>query len=159
VPEIDLTLLSEPTDAFEKKRNLFAYGPHQRPKNTTSPRTENTGGLPGTLSSGAKKTLEEEAAKAAAKEAEQAASLPDPPEMNFKFVGFIGPPSEKTVFLTDEEAEKNFIAGVGEAIAGQFQILEIGYEYVEIGYTDPIFDGQSKRIILAEWSVEEEEEE
>ena len=74
----------------------------------------------------------------------------------FKFVGFIGPPSEKTIFLTDEEAEENYIGGVGDAIAGQFRILDIGYEYVEIGYTDPLFEGQSERVILAEWSTEEE---
>lgn len=158
VPEIDLTLLEEQTDRFENERNLFAYGQNRRPKNTPPPKTGTNSGLSGTVPGGATKTPEEVAAEEAAEQAEKAAILPDPPEVNFKFVGFIGPPSEKTVFFTDEEAEENYIGGVGEAIAGQFRILEIGYEYVDIGYTDPIFDGQSKRIILAEWSEEEEED-
>ena len=155
VPEIDLAVLEERTDAFENERNLFAYGRNQR-QQSSAPPPGRTGPASET------KTPEEEAAeKEKAKEAEdekeKTASLPDPPEVSFKFVGFIGPPSEKTVFLTDEEAETNYIGGVGEAVGGQFRILEIGYEYVDIGYTDPMFDGQSKRIILAEWSEEEEE--
>jgi hypothetical protein len=156
VPPIDLALLEETSDAFENLRNLFAYGQNRQRNSGTPPPslTEPPAGPP--VIAGGTKTPEEKAADLAAEAAVEAAKLPDPPEMNLKFVGFIGPPAEKTVFLIDEEAEENYIGGVGEAIAGQFRILEIGYEYIEIGYTDPIFEGQSERVILAEWSEEEE---
>lgn len=161
VPPIDLSRLEEPMVDFVNNRNLFEYGRAKRPSRGEDGRTPDlpgnrgrTPGLPGAGGAGAEDKEPEQ------KEPEtEKVVLPDPPEMNIKFVGFIGPPENKTVFLTDEEAEEDYIGGVGEPIAGQFRILEIGYEYVEIGYTDPIFEGQSKRVILAEWSEEEEEEE
>lgn len=160
VPPIDLALLEEPTDAFVNDRNLFNYGQKKRTRPTAPPPKSDT---PITvldpIAGDGIKTPEEVEAAEEKKAAEEAAKLPDPPEVTLQFVGFIGPPSEKTIFLTDEEAEENYIGTVGEAIAGQFRILTIGYEYVEIGFTDPIFEGQSERIILAEWSEEEEEEE
>jgi len=160
VPPIDLAQLDEPTDDFVNDRNLFEYGRAKRPPRGEGGRTPglpgNTGRTPGLPGAGG---AAEESKVVEEKEPEtEKVELPDPPEMNLKFVGFIGPLENKTVFLTDEEAEESYIGGVGEPIAGQFRILEIGYEYVEIGYTDPIFEGQSERVILAEWSEEEEEE-
>ena len=162
VPEIDLAQLDEPTDEFENERDLFVYG-RSRPNrggNTAGSGGFGGGNTPpgGGFGGGNAKPPEkpgEETAEEAAEEA--AAKLPDPPEVTLQFVGFIGPPEDKTVFLNDEEAEENYIAGVGEAVAGQFRIMEIGYEYVEIGFTDPLFEGQSERIILAEWSEEDDE--
>ena len=84
--------------------------------------------------------------------------LPDPPEMTLTFVGFVGPPEDKIVFLRDEEAEKEYIGEKGEVIAGQFRIVEVGYEHIEMGYSDPIFAGMTERIILAEWAESEEDD-
>lgn len=159
VPPIDLALLDVTPDAFENNRNLFAFGSNRPPRNTrsTSGGTEGGNNPFGGPASGVVKPPEETVPEVVETPGEKLVVLPDPPEMSLKFVGFIGPPAEKTVFLIDEEAEENYVGGVGEAIAGQFRILEIGYEYVDIGYTDPLFEGQSERIILAEWSEEEEE--
>jgi len=161
VPEIDLALLEDPTDPFENERDLFVYGRARPPRGGITPPADGSrpDDDPGLVPGGGQKTPEQQVEEEAPEEATEAAAakLPDPPEVTIQFVGFIGPPEEKTVFLTDEEAEENYIAGVGEAVAGQFRILEIGYEFVEIGFTDPLFEGQSERIILAEWSEEDGE--
>jgi hypothetical protein len=162
VPEIDLAQLDEPTDEFENERDLFVYGRARPPRGGNTTATGGFGGgntSPGGGFGGGTTKPPEETEKTENGEApkETVAPLPDPPEVTLQFVGFIGPPEDKTVFLTDEEAEENYIAGVGEAVAGQFRIMEIGYEYVEVGFTDPLFEGQSERIILAEWSEEDDE--
>ena len=160
VPEIDLALLDQESDAFINDRNLFTYGSSRRQNRGNSgtlPGQTPRGGGAGSPFGGAVTPPEETETATKAPVEEEPEPLPDPPEVTFKFVGFIGPPTDKTVFLEDEEAEEEYIGGVGESIAGQFRILEIGYEFVEIGYTDPLFEGQSTRIILAEWSEIDEE--
>ncbi len=161
VPPIDLARLDETSDTFRNDRNLFAYGQAKRPPQggPGGGGGGNGGQGPNLPGAGGSQPVEDPEDVEEKTPVDKLEVLPDPPEMNLQFVGFIGPPAEKTVFLTDEDAEENYIGGVGDAIAGQFRILEIGYEYVDIGYTDPLFEGQSERVILAEWSEEEEEEE
>ncbi len=69
---------------------------------------------------------------------------PTPPPIKFRFLGMMGP-TKKTlaVFL---DADNILLARKGEVIQGKFRVLEIGVEWADIGYVDPIFKDQKMRL-------------
>jgi hypothetical protein len=69
---------------------------------------------------------------------------PTPPPIKFRFMGMMGP-AKKTlaVFL---DADNILLARKGEVIQGKFRVIEIGVEWADIGYVDPIFKDQKKRL-------------
>lgn len=69
---------------------------------------------------------------------------PVAPQINFKFMGVIGPAKRKVgIFL---EGDKMLLARKGEVLDGRFRILEIGPEWAEVGYVDPIFKDQKQQV-------------
>ena len=71
---------------------------------------------------------------------------PTPPAVNFSFVGYIGPPEARIgVFnVRTPDGDELRLAGEGEIIAERFRITRIGFEEVEIGYTDEQFAKERK---------------
>lgn len=71
---------------------------------------------------------------------------PQPPPINFRFVGLMGNPKKPLVaFLNGSEV---MLGRKGETLAGQFRLIEVGPEWVLVGYTDPAFKGESKKLEL-----------
>ena len=109
----------------------------------------------------ARKAAEEAAAKAAQEQAqkaqEQATILanqppppppkPQPPAINYKFIGYFGP-SENKIAILNDGTDLIFVRQ-GERVGGQFKILEIGYESVKFGYTDPKFKGETTTLPMS----------
>jgi len=63
------------------------------------------------------------------------------PAINYKFIGYFGP-SENKIAILNDGTDLIFVRQ-GEKLGGQFKILEIGYESVKFGYTDPKFKGET----------------
>jgi hypothetical protein len=60
---------------------------------------------------------------------------PPPPPITLKFIGIMGPESSKIAVLSDGRGSP--VAGKeGEIVLGQYRILKIGVESVEIAYAD-----------------------
>jgi hypothetical protein len=103
----------------------------------------------------AQQQVAQQAAQAAAQRAaEEQAKLPPPPpprpvppSFNYKFIGYIGPPEHKIAVLHDG-TDLVFVKK-GEVITGSFRILDIGYESIKIGYTDPQFRGESQTLPMS----------
>jgi len=69
---------------------------------------------------------------------------PTPPPIKFRFMGMMGPANKTLgVFL---DADNILLARKGEMIQGKFRVIEIGVEWADIGYVDPIFKDQKKRL-------------
>ena len=71
---------------------------------------------------------------------------PQPPAVNFKFVGYLGPPAALIgVFqVSTPDGEEVVLAAEGEVLAENFRVHRIGYEEVEIGYTQEPFLNEKK---------------
>jgi hypothetical protein len=69
---------------------------------------------------------------------------PTPPPIKFKFMGMMGPTNKTLAVFLD--ADNILLARKGEVIQGKFRVLEIGVEWADIGYVDPIFKDQKKRL-------------
>ncbi len=100
----------------------------------------------------------EEAAQRAAQEAARRAAedasrppppppKPVPPPINYKFIGYVGPPDHKIAVLTNG-ADLVF-ARQGDEVEKGIRILEIGYESIKFGYTDPKFRGESQTLPMS----------
>ena len=66
--------------------------------------------------------------------------------MNFKFVGYLGPQAALIgVFrVSTPDGEEVVLAAEGEVLAENFRVNRIGYEEVEIGYTQEPFLSEKK---------------
>lgn len=72
---------------------------------------------------------------------------PRPPQITYKFVGYIGPPENKLAVLDD--GGDLLFARAGDNVGEQFRIMEIGYESIKFGYTDDRFVGESRTIPMS----------
>jgi hypothetical protein len=71
---------------------------------------------------------------------------PTPPAMNYKFVGVMGPATRKVGVFMD--GDKMVLARKGEIIDGKFRVIEIGVEWAWMGYADPKFKDDRKKLDL-----------
>jgi len=70
---------------------------------------------------------------------------PTPPEMSFKFLGYLGKPADKLAVLSDTGGGGDIHSvRAGEGIDGKFKVLQIDYETMTLGYTDPKFSQEQK---------------
>lgn len=163
IPKVDWAALTAPRPAYDPSgRNIFQFGAIPAP--TPVPLTAQEKAA----IEAARKAAEEErkrqeelmrqqqAAAAAAQQAEQTriASLPPPPPpkpvppaINYKFIGYVGPSDSKIAVLHD--GTDLIFVRQGEKIGGQFKILEIGYESIKFGYTDPRFKGETTTLPMS----------
>ena len=144
-PVIRLTDLEHPAAAFNPSggRNLFAFAEERRTALASAqararkqpPKTK-----PSPPPAAAKPVVPPPPPQKAA------AAQPTPPEVNFEFVGYLGPQSSLIgVFrVTTPDGEEVVLAGVGETLAENFRVYRIGYEEVEIGYTQAPFLNERK---------------
>ena len=72
---------------------------------------------------------------------------PQPPPINYKFIGYFGP-SENKIAILNDGTDLIFVRQ-GEKVGGQFRILEIGYESVKFGYTDPKFKTETTTLPMS----------
>ena len=72
---------------------------------------------------------------------------PIPPEMNYRFLGYFGPPANKLAVLSDNRSGGDVqIVGKGDTFDGKFKLLGIDFESVTIGYTDPRFAQEQRTL-------------
>jgi len=160
-PDVDLALLTQqPGDYDGGGRNLFDYGVIKPP--------------PPSAEELARRAAEAEKARLAAeeqrkrmeaeREAARLAALkrqkeldarrrdappppreparPVPPDFPYKFIGVLGPSTARIAIFVD--ADDFFLAKEGEDMKEDFRIDEIGYDTLQIGYTDPQFKEESR---------------
>jgi len=163
LPNVNWAALSAPRPVYDPNgRNIFTWGVIPVP--TPPPLTpQERAALEKAQHDAevARKAAEEAAAKAAQEQAqkaqEQATILanqppppppkPQPPAINYKFIGYFGP-SENKIAILNDGTDLIFVRQ-GERVGGQFKILEIGYESVKFGYTDPKFKGETTTLPMS----------
>jgi len=69
---------------------------------------------------------------------------PTPPPINYKFIGYLGPPQNKIAVLHDG-TEMVFVSS-GDELDEKFRILDIGYESIKFGFLDPQFKSESRTL-------------
>jgi hypothetical protein len=69
---------------------------------------------------------------------------PRPPKITFQYIGYLGPKDDRIAVF--ENGEELLLARVGEKLQEKFELREIDYESVVIGYTDPRFEKQTKTL-------------
>jgi hypothetical protein len=58
---------------------------------------------------------------------------PQPPAIPFQFIGYLGPPADRTGVFS--QGGQLIMAKKNDSVMGQFKIVDIGYESAEIGFT------------------------
>jgi|GEM_PF-2323753 len=58
---------------------------------------------------------------------------PQPPAIPFQFIGYLGPPADRTGVFS--QGSQLIMAKKNDSVMGQFKIVDIGYESAEIGFT------------------------
>jgi hypothetical protein len=104
-----------------------------------------------------KQQQEEAARQAQAQQAAQAkaqANLPpppppkpQPPPIPYKFIGYIGPVENKVAVLHDG-TDLIFVRR-GDELPKGIKVLEIGYESIKFGFTDPQFKDESRTLPMS----------
>lgn len=72
---------------------------------------------------------------------------PQPPPIPYKFIGYIGPVNAKVAVLFDG-ADTLFVRQ-GEELPKGIKVLEIGYESIKFGFTDPQFKDESRTLPMS----------
>ena len=72
---------------------------------------------------------------------------PQPPPINYKFIGYIGPSDHKIAVL--HNGTDMIFARQGDEVEKGIKILEIGYESIKFGFTDPQFKGESRTLPMS----------
>jgi hypothetical protein len=72
---------------------------------------------------------------------------PQPPPVNYKFIGYVGPSERKIAVLHD--GTDMIFARQGDVVGKEFRILEIGYESIKFGFTDPRFKQESQTLPMS----------
>jgi hypothetical protein len=136
----------EPDHFDPQGRNLFAYG---QPKRVAPP-------------PGAERARRPQAPVVVPKAPPKAPQVPRipttqsvqqravPPAINFKFLGYLGPEGGLIgIFqMTTADGEEIVLAGEGETLGEKFKVHRIGYEEVEIGYTERAFENERKVLAM-----------
>jgi hypothetical protein len=72
---------------------------------------------------------------------------PQPPPIPYKFIGYIGPADNKVAILHDG-TDVLFVRR-GETLPKGIKVLEVGYESIKFGFTDPQFKDQSQTLPMS----------
>ncbi|MBI3449129.1 MAG: hypothetical protein HY049_09460 [Acidobacteria bacterium] len=73
-------------------------------------------------------------------------TIPPPPPINYRLVGYLGPKENRIAVLLN--GTDVVLGARGDVIEGKFKVLTIGIDSVEIGYSDPVYKDAKKRIDL-----------
>ena len=69
---------------------------------------------------------------------------PMPPAMTLRYSGYLGSERDKMAVLYS--GEDIVLARSGDIVEKQFRVLDIGYDWVKIGYVDPQFADQYQKL-------------
>ena len=69
---------------------------------------------------------------------------PMPPAITLRYSGYLGSEHDKMAVLYS--GEDMLLARTGDVVEKQFKILDIGYDWVKIGYVDPQFADQYQKL-------------
>lgn len=72
---------------------------------------------------------------------------PQPPQITYKFIGYIGPVDNKVAVLHD--GTDILMVRRGEELPHGLKVLEIGYESIKFGFTDPQFKDESRTLPMS----------
>lgn len=72
---------------------------------------------------------------------------PRPPRMTFDYLGKVGPKDDLHAVFVD--GDDIMIARVGETVRKDFKVLEIDFQSVVMGYTDPRFDSRTETLTMS----------
>ena len=153
VPALRIDLLAHNSAAFDPSgRNLFNY---DKPK----PTKEEIAAIQRAQEEAQRRAEEErkrmeiEAKKMAEisqQEAAERADLPPPPppapQMNFKFIGYLGNPDDKIAVL--EEGADFYFVKQGEVVKDHFLIVKVDFDSVVVGYDKPEWQSQMRVLPL-----------
>ncbi len=161
-PDVDLALLTQqPGDYDGGGRNLFDYG-HIVPPPPTAEELARRARLAEEARLAAeeerrRREEEQEALRLAALERQRKLEeerrnapkpppreppKPVPPDFPYRFIGVLGESKSKiAIFLDDKDF---LLAKEGEDVKEDFRIVRIGYDTLQIGYTDPQFKEESR---------------
>ncbi|HEX2162389.1 MAG TPA: hypothetical protein VHM02_00420 [Thermoanaerobaculia bacterium] len=135
VVTLDLdALVAEPRD-YSPGRNPFDYG---APPPPPPPSPEELARI--AAEEEARRLAAEEARRLAAEQARELAEnpppppAPQPPEFRWTYLGSFGPENRRIAVFTDGEEIHNAL--VGDVLAGQFVVADIGYESVAIAFVE-----------------------
>ncbi len=143
-------------------RNIFQFG--ALPVPTPPPLTEAEKAAIKAAQEAAQRQAAEQAAAAAraqqevqaqqAAQQQQAQNMPpptpprpQPPPINYKFIGYVGPPERKIAVLHD--GTDFLFVRKGDIVGKDFRVLEIGYESIKFGFTDPQFRGETQTLPMS----------
>jgi len=137
-PVVQMALLTRAAEGYDPAgRDLFKYG--QRPTPPPDPDVAKR-----------KAAAADARAKAAATRAAATPKPPPrptgprPPRIDFAYLGYLGPKDDKiAVFEGNEEV---ILARSGEVFNEQFRVVDIQYESVVIGFTDPRFEARTETL-------------
>ena len=69
---------------------------------------------------------------------------PVPPAITLRYSGYLGSERDKMAVLYS--GEDVFLARTGDVVEKQFKVLDIGYDWVKIGYVDPGFADEFQKL-------------
>ena len=69
---------------------------------------------------------------------------PMPPAITLRYSGYLGSDRDKMAVLYS--GEDMLLARAGDVVEKQFKVLDIGYDWVKIGYVDPQFADQYQKL-------------
>jgi hypothetical protein len=164
---VDWASLDAPRPAYDPNgRNLFQYGvipPPQPPPLTAAEKAaiakaQAEAEKARLAQEEANRLAMEEANKRAQEEAARQAEIakntppppppkPEPPPITYKFIGYIGPSNAKVAVLYD--GTDTLFVRSGETLPKGIKVLEIGYESIKFGFTDPQFKDQSRTLPMS----------
>jgi hypothetical protein len=131
-PIVHMAELSARTEAYDPQgRNLFEYytpPPPPRAKPAVRPQQQQTQ---------PKVQPTRQAPTRAMQDRAQVNAGLQPPKINFKYLGFLGPKDDKIAVF--ENGEEMLLARAGETIEQDFKVVEFKYESVVMGYVDNRF--------------------
>jgi hypothetical protein len=136
-PVVQMALLTRAAEDYDPAgRDLFKYG--QRPAPPPDPDIERR-------KQEAAKRREEARRKAEAKPPPPPRPTgPRPPRIDFAYLGYLGPKDDKIAVF--EENQEVTLARAGETLYDNFRVVDIQYESVVIGFTDPRFEARTETL-------------
>ncbi len=149
-PVIELADLERRRSTFNASggRNLFAFGeaPRPTPAAAAAPRKPKPRPQARTAVPVNRQQPGQGAAAPPPPPRASAPAGPTPPAVTFKFVGYMGEQARLIgVFrVKTPDGEETVLAAEGEVLAENFRVHRIGYEEVEIGYTQEPFLNERK---------------
>lgn len=171
-PDLDLAARKGDRPGFNPSggRNLFAYGQPPRPATAAPPprKTKRPPPSPRIAEQQTPVKVKTPPPPLLPPQTAVQPARPIPPRVNFKYIGYIGPNAARiAVFsVSTEDGKEIALAREGEILQmgatadlpavqeklDQFLVRTIGYEEVEIGYTDGLFADESKTLLMGDRS-------